>query len=371
MTEQYIDHCREILTSPYSIVKGGSKEVPIVSLFGYQNEYDLSEGFPAVTTKRLALKSVIHELIWFMRGETNIKYLVDNGVPIWTRDGFNHNLEGMASEGIFPAGLAKYSPEWIDALAEYEQRVKEDEDFAARWGELGPVYGAQWRDWKSVGEEEEVVHVDQLQNVVETLRRRPTSKKIILSSWNAGDIGRMALEPCHLMFQVESDGEFLDLQMYQRSCDQFLGVPFNIASYAIATQVLAQQVGLRPRRFVHTFGNAHFYGGVGERGDWYRNPDNFSWLQEAVRQVRDPADHLNVLEDLQRRLPTEVDSDGNVLEGATSYDHVTAILEQSAREPYTLSRMEIADKPFDKLEYNDFKRKEYKSHPAIQRAMAV
>jgi len=371
MVRQYLDHCKEILTSRYSVVKGGSKEVPIISKFGHQNEYDLGDGFPALTTKRLALKPVIHELIWFMKGSTNLKYLVDNGVSIWTRDGFNHNLEGMVDEGIFPTGLKKYSPGWISALTDYEQRVKEDEDFAMRWGELGPVYGAQWRDWTSVGPDGSVVRVDQLARVVETLRTKPTSKKIILNSWNAGDLSRMALEPCHLMFQVESDGEFLDLQMYQRSCDQFLGVPFNIASYALATQAIAQQVGLRPRRFIHTFGNAHFYGGVGERGDWYRDKDNFAWLQGVVQSVREPADYMNVLKDLNRRLPPEVDSEGNVLEGKTSYDHVTAILEQSSREPLALSRMEIADKPLGELEYEDFKWTGYTSHPGIRRAMAV
>ncbi|MBU2616194.1 MAG: thymidylate synthase [Nanoarchaeota archaeon] len=365
MVQQYLEHCREILTSPYSVVKGGSKEVPLISLFGYQNEYDLRDGFPAVTTKQLALKSVIHELIWFMRGETNIKYLVDNKVPIWTRDGFNHNLEAMAAEGIFPAGLVKYSPEWVDALAEYGQRVQEGEEFALRWGELGPVYGAQWRNWKSVGENGEAIHVDQFAKVIETLRKKPTSKKIILNSWNAGDLSRMALEPCHVMFQANSDGEILDVQMYQRSCDQFLGVPFNIASYAMLTQVIAQQADLVPRRFVHTFGDSHFYCGTGERGEWYK--ENLSRFKELVASVSEPLDYLNLLSELKLILPFEPEGE----RGMKGYDHVTAILEQMAREPLTLSRMEIANKPFDELTIDDFNLKGYKSHPPIRRQMAV
>jgi len=363
MVKPYLDHCKAILTSPHSLFKGGSKEVPIIALFGYQNEYDLREGFPLLTTKKMALGSVIHELTWFMRGETNIKYLVDNKVPIWTRDAFNFNLETMAREGVFPSGLEKYSPDWQKALAEYEQRVREDPEFAQRWGDLGPVYGSQWRNWKSVDEDGKVVVVDQFSKVIETLKKKPTSKKIILTAWNPGELSRMALEPCHMFFQVDSDSHVLDLQMYQRSCDQFLGVPFNIASYAMLTQVIAQQAGLEARRFIHTFGSAHFYCGTGERGIWYR--DNLPELRHQVGQCLMPDDYNEAGLWLNRNIPPEE-------EGREGYDHVTAILEQLARVPKQLPRMKIADKPFDKLRREDFKLEGYNNpDPKIERKMAV
>ena len=365
MTEQYLRHSREILTSEYTLFKGGSKEVPLISLFGYQNQYDLRKGFPLLTTKRMAWKSAVHETLWFMRGETNIKYLVDNGVPIWNRDAFNHNLGGMVKEGIFPAGLEKYSPDWKKALGEYEQEVKEDADFANRWGGLGPVYGAQWRRWRSVGEDGKVVETDQFANVIESLKEKPTSKKILLTAWNPGELPNMALPPCHLLFQPYSDGEVLDLEMYQRSCDQFLGVPFNVIQYAFITHVLGQETGLEPRRFVHTFGDSHFYCGTGERGEWYG--ENLKRFQDMVRSVKDPSDYFNVLEDLKKELPREP----FVKNERDSYDHVTAILEQLAREPKELPRINISRKPFNELTIDDIEFDGYNSHPTIRRAMAV
>lgn len=362
MVKQYLDHSRAILTSHNSLYKGGSKEVPIISLFGYQNEYDLREGFPLVTTKKMAIGSLIHELTWFMRGETNIKYLVDNKVPIWTRDAFNFNLESMVKEGIFPEGLAKYSPDWQKALSEYEQNIRENPDFAQRWGNLGPVYGSQWRNWKSVGEDGKEVVVDQFSKVIENLRKKPTSKKIILTAWNPGELSRMALEPCHMFFQVDSDSKVLDLQMYQRSCDQFLGVPFNIASYAMLTQVIAQQAGLEARRFIHTFGSAHFYSGTGERGAWYGK--NLPELQRRVKQCTKPEDYNEVLSWINKNaLPEE--------QGREGYDHVTAILEQLTRTPKKLPTMTIADKPFYELKKEDFKLEGYEPMPKIERKMAV
>jgi thymidylate synthase len=365
MVEQYLEHSRNILTSPYTLFKGGSKEVPLISLFGYQNEYDLNDGFPLLTTKRMATKSLVHELLWFMRGETNIKYLVDNKVPIWTRDAFNHNLEKMVKEGIFPVGLGKYSSDWINALSEYEQRIREDSEFAAKWGELGPVYGSQWRNWTSVDENGKVVKVDQFANVLDSLRKKPTSKKIILTAWNPGQLQEMALEPCHLLFQTNSDGNILDLQMYQRSCDQFIGVPFNIASYSMLTQIIAQQTNLQPRRFIHDFGDSHFYCGTGKRGEWYK--ENLNELQKMVRSVKKPEDYLNILSDLRKKLPQE----HGIKKEEEGYDHVTAILEQLSRKPKKLPRLEIADKPFDKLTADDFKVIGYEHHPFIGRAMAV
>ena len=183
-----------------------------LSVFGYQMRFDLSLGFPLLTTKRLHTKSVIYELLWFLRGESNIKYLREHGVSIWD--------------------------EWADDN-----------------GELGPVYGVQWRKWKTA----EGTVTDQISQVIEQIKSDPNSRRLIVNAWNVGDIGKMALPPCHLLFQFYvADGK-LSCQMYQRSCDIFLGVPFNIASYALLTMMVAQVTGLKPGDFVHTLGDAHIY----------------------------------------------------------------------------------------------------------------
>jgi thymidylate synthase len=174
--------------------------------------FDLAEGFPLLTTKKLHLKSIIHELLWFLKGSTNIKYLRENGVTIWD--------------------------EWAD------------ED-----GELGPVYGYQWRSWPK----HDGTNIDQISNVIHSLRTNPDSRRHIVSAWNVGELDKMALPPCHLLFQFYvADGK-LSCQMYQRSCDIFLGVPFNIASYALLTMMIAQSAGLTPGEFIHTLGDAHIY----------------------------------------------------------------------------------------------------------------
>jgi len=183
-----------------------------LSVFGYQMRFDLSEGFPLMTTKKLHLKSIIHELLWFISGETNIKYLNDNGVKIWD--------------------------EWAD-----------------KEGNLGPVYGYQWRSWPATDGRK----IDQLNNVIGSIRHSPDSRRHIISAWNAGEIEKMALPPCHILFQFYvADGK-LSCQLYQRSCDIFLGVPFNIASYALLTMMVAQVTGLKTGEFIHTLGDAHIY----------------------------------------------------------------------------------------------------------------
>lgn len=182
------------------------------SVFGYQLRYDLSEGFPLVTTKKVHLKSIIYELLWFIKGDTNIKYLKDNGVSIWD--------------------------EWADEK-----------------GDLGPVYGAQWRSWK--GADGKIV--DQISDVIEQIKKNPDSRRLIVSAWNAAEIPNMALAPCHALFQFYvADGK-LSLQLYQRSADVFLGVPFNIASYALLLMMVAQVTGLKAGDYVHSFGDVHIY----------------------------------------------------------------------------------------------------------------
>ncbi|MCC7305787.1 MAG: thymidylate synthase [Alphaproteobacteria bacterium] len=208
--KQYLDLMRHVLEN------GTKKEdrtgTGTLSVFGYQMRFDLSEGFPLVTTKKTHLKSIIHELLWFLKGDTNIKYLKDNGVSIWD--------------------------EWADAE-----------------GNLGPVYGSQWRSWPTADGR----HIDQISNLVERIKSNPDDRRLIVSAWNVGEIGKMALPPCHCFFQFYAADGKLSCQLYQRSADIFLGVPFNIASYALLTMMMAQVTGLKPGDFVHTFGDAHLY----------------------------------------------------------------------------------------------------------------
>jgi len=183
-----------------------------LSIFGHQMRFDLAEGFPLVTTKKLHVKSIIHELLWFLQGSTNVRYLREHGVTIWD--------------------------EWADEN-----------------GDLGPVYGRQWRAWPTLDGR----HIDQIARVVESLKRDPDSRRHIVSAWNVGELDKMALSPCHCLFQFYVADGRLSCQLYQRSADVFLGVPFNIASYALLTQMMAQVTGFEPGEFVHTFGDAHLY----------------------------------------------------------------------------------------------------------------
>jgi len=206
----YLDLVRHVLE--HGARKDDRTGTGTLSVFGYQMRFDLRERFPLLTTKKIHLKSVIHELLWFLQGSTNVKYLRDNGVTIWD--------------------------EWADAN-----------------GELGPVYGYQWRSWPAPGG----AHIDQVSEVVKQIRANPDSRRLIVSAWNVADIPRMALAPCHAFFQFYVADGRLSCQLYQRSADIFLGVPFNIASYALLTLMVAQVTGLKPGDFVHTLGDAHLY----------------------------------------------------------------------------------------------------------------
>ena len=211
-----------------------------LSVFGHQMRFDLQAGFPMMTTKKLHLKSILHELIWFIRGETNIRYLCQNGVRIWD----DWPYAKYKASGDFQG-------EDIRAFAE---RIAEDPAFAEKWGELGPVYGHQWRSWPGPNGA-----VDQLKQVLEDLRRNPDSRRHIVSAWNPGYIDQMALPPCHAFFQFYVAEGKLSCQLYQRSADIFLGVPFNIASYALLVHFMARDLGLGVGDFVHTLGDAHIY----------------------------------------------------------------------------------------------------------------
>ncbi len=207
---QYLDLMQHVLE--HGAVKGDRTGTGTRSVFGYQMRFDLSQGFPLLTTKKVHLRSIIHELLWFLRGDTNIRYLRENGVTIWD--------------------------EWADEN-----------------GELGPVYGSQWRSWPCADGR----HIDQISAVVREIRENPNSRRLIVSAWNVGEIDRMALPPCHAFFQFYVADGRLSCQLYQRSADIFLGVPFNIASYALLTLMVAQMTGLKPGDFVHTLGDAHLY----------------------------------------------------------------------------------------------------------------
>ncbi len=208
--KQYLDLLNHILETGEA--KGDRTGTGTLSVFGYQMRFNLSDGFPILTTKKLHLRSIIYELLWFLKGDTNIAYLTEHGVHIWD--------------------------EWAD-----------------EHGDLGPVYGSQWRSWKGC----DGATIDQISSVIQQIKQNPTSRRLIVSAWNPAEIDRMALPPCHSLFQFYVSNERLSCQLYQRSADVFLGVPFNIASYSLLTMMVAQVCGLQPGEFVHTFGDAHLY----------------------------------------------------------------------------------------------------------------
>ena len=210
------------------------------SVFGHQMRFDLAEGFPMITTKKLHLKSILHELIWFISGDTNIRYLCQNGVRIWDDWPFATYSKSAEYDGI--------------DMKEFAARIAADADFAAKWGDLGPVYGYQWRFWPGPNGP-----VDQLRDVLEGIRSNPDGRRHIVSAWNPGYIDQMALPPCHAFFQFYVVEGRLSCQLYQRSADIFLGVPFNIASYALLIHMMAQDLGLKVGDFVHSLGDAHIY----------------------------------------------------------------------------------------------------------------
>lgn len=216
--KQYLDLLSHIRNS--GVFRGDRTGTGTQSVFGYQMRFDLGHGFPLLTTKKLHAKSIIHELLWFLSGDTNVKYLNDHGVSIWN--------------------------EWADEA-----------------GELGPVYGHQWRSWPAPDGRK----IDQIRNLIAGIRKSPNSRRHIVTAWNPADVDKMALPPCHCLFQFYVAGGRLSCQLYQRSADVFLGVPFNIASYALLTMMVAQVTGLEPGEFVHTFGDAHLYANHLEQAD--------------------------------------------------------------------------------------------------------
>ena len=263
------------------------------SIFGYQMRFDLAEGFPLLTTKKVHFKSVVYELLWFITGSTNIRPLVLNNVRIWNEWPYERFVKSDA-----------YNNESLD---EYVERIKNDQTFADKHGNLGPVYGKQWRDFNGV---------DQLKQLIEGIRHNPFSRRHIISAWNPAELENMALPPCHMMMQfyVSSDRKRLSCQLYQRSADVFLGVPFNIASYALFTHLIAQVCDLEAGEFVHTFGDVHIYN-----------------------------------------------------------DHMEQVALQLSREPLPLANLRLNPmiKEIEDFRYEDIELLDYQSHPAIKAKVSV
>lgn len=241
--KQYLDLLNRICHE--GVVRGDRTGTGTKGIFGHQMRFDLSEGFPLVTTKRLFLKGVIYELLWFLKGDTNIKYLVDNGVHIWDSDAFRYYNELCVRHGVLPVDKDTFL-----AAAGVESPIE-----GYRFGDLNNVYGYQWRSWPT----RDGGAIDQIRKVIETIKTNPTSRRMIVSAWNVADVDSMALPPCHTMFQFFVAEGKLSCMLYQRSGDTFLGVPFNIASYALLTMMIAKECGLEAGEFIHTLGDAHLY----------------------------------------------------------------------------------------------------------------
>ena len=243
--KQYLDLLRKIRDE--GVVKSDRTGTGTRSIFGYQMRFDLSEGFPLLTTKKVFLRGIIHELLWFLAGDTNMRYLAENGVHIWDNDAYRYYTERCAAAGIAPLPpegfLAAVLRRDASPVGGYE------------YGDLNHIYGYQWRSWPRP----DGGSIDQIREVVDTVKHNPDSRRMIVSAWNVAEVGQMALPPCHVLFQFYVAGGRLSCQLYQRSADTFLGVPFNIASYALLTMMIARECGLEAGEFIHTLGDTHLY----------------------------------------------------------------------------------------------------------------
>lgn len=258
--QAYLDLCKSILEN--GCKKGDRTNTGTYSLFGQQIRFDLSEGFPLLTTKKVPFRLVASELLWFIKGDTNIKYLLQHNNNIWNEWAFKKWVESDDYTGPDMTDFGRrslqddaFKEEYTAQMERFKQKILQDDDFAKKFGDLGSVYGKQWRNWKTSTNET----IDQLKDVIQSIKENPNSRRHIVSAWNPEDIPTMALPPCHTLFQFYvADGK-LSCQLYQRSADMFLGVPFNISSYALLTYLVAHECGLEVGEFVHTFGDAHIY----------------------------------------------------------------------------------------------------------------
>lgn len=255
MTKQYQDLLQQIVDTGH--VKGDRTGVGTYSLFGAQMRFDLSEGFPMLTTKRVPFGLIKSELLWFLHGDTNIKYLLEHNNHIWDEWAFENYVKSddyhgpdMTNFGLRVLEDDDFKTQYDEEMSKFQERVLNDPEFSAKYGDLGPVYGKQWRDFNGV---------DQIKELIESIKHNPDSRRHLVVAWNPPEVKDMALPPCHTLFQFYvADGK-LSCQLYQRSADFFLGVPFNIASYALLTHLIARETGLEVGDFVHTFGDLHLY----------------------------------------------------------------------------------------------------------------
>ncbi len=299
--KQYLDVLRKVREQ--GVPKGDRTGTGTISLWAETMRFDLGEAFPIVTTKKVFWRAVVAELIWFIRGDTNLQFLNERDVHIWDDWPYKKYKQAMEANG---------ASQFLDQK-QFGERIKHDPGFAAKWGELGPVYGRQWRHWQKP----DGGRVDQLAEVVERIRNNPDDRRMIVSAWNPPEIPKMALPPCHCFFQFYVVGGELSLAMYQRSCDMFLGVPFNISSYALLLMLIAKITGLQPGEFVHMLGDAHIY------------VNHLAQVDEQLKREPRPLPQLRILKDVRS----------------------------------------VAD--LETLEFSDFKLEGYDPHPAIKAEVAV
>ena len=307
--KEYLNLCKTILED--GITKDDRTGVGTKSIFGYQMKFDLTKGFPLLTTKKINFNLVWSELLWFIKGDTNIKFLLENKNNIWNEWAFKKWIESeeytgpdMTDFGHRVLEDSDFAEEYKKQMNIFKENILNDDNFSKKFGDLGNVYGKQWRNFNGI---------DQLKNVIEQIKINPSSRRLIVSAWNPSEVDTMALPPCHTMFQFYVSDGMLSCQLYQRSADVFLGVPFNIASYSLLTILIAKECGLEVGEFVHTLGDAHIY-----------------------------------------------------------INHFEQVKEQISREAYELPSLKVSD--FDSifdLEINDVELVDYKSHPFIKAPIAV
>jgi len=260
MEKEYLDLARRILAE--GTVREDRTGTGTKSVFGHQMRFDLQKGFPLLTTKRVYFKLIKSELLWFLKGDTNIRFLLENNNHIWDEWAFEKYVKSedykgpdMTDFGLRVQEDAEFKQAYQEQMELFRENVLNDDAFAEKYGSLGNVYGAQWRAWQK----KDGGVIDQIKNVIESIKTNPMSRRHIVSAWNPEEVPTMALPPCHTLFQFYVDGNKLSCQLYQRSGDVFLGVPFNIASYALLTHLVAQETGLEVGEFIHTIGDAHLY----------------------------------------------------------------------------------------------------------------